>query len=253
VVEAGLLLVAIGLVFAGIVKGAIGFGLPIVATMALAGVMGGRTAVVVLSVVNFGSALVMLVMVRGIPYRKYTAMFFIVGAAMALGAVLGAHLMANLSDKAVTGMFGLVAILFTLISAFGRQIGARLSIPGERLRSFGPVIGIGAGMIGGVTSVFSLPVAIYLQAIKTPKREFLVVLNSLLAVTTMAQVGSYFQLGFYTPEIVRTIGLTAVCVCIGMLIGNAIQNRINQAAFNIGVTVIILISAADLVRRSVFG
>jgi uncharacterized membrane protein YfcA len=96
-------------------------------------------------------------------------------------------------------------------------------------------------------------VAIYLQAIKTPKREFLVVLNSLLAVTTMAQVGSYFQLGFYTPEIVRTIGLTAVCVCIGMLIGNAIQNRINQAAFNIGVTVIILISAADLVRRSVFG
>ncbi|MCC7105149.1 MAG: sulfite exporter TauE/SafE family protein [Chloroflexi bacterium] len=251
--EEGLLLAAIGLVFAGIVKGAIGFGLPIVATMALAGVLGGRTAVVVLSVVNCVSALVILVMVRGIAYRKYSVLFLVVGAAMALGAVLGAHLMAMLSDKAVTGMFGFVAIVFTLISAFGRQLGSRLSISGERLRSLGPIIGIGAGVIGGITSVFSLPMAIYLQAIKTPKREFLVVLNALLAVTTMAQVGSYFQLGFYTPEIVRTIALTAVCVGVGLLMGNAIQKRVNQAVFNLGVTVIILISAADLVRRSLFG
>lgn len=251
--DVGVALAAVGLVFAGVVKGAIGFGLPIIGSVILAGMIGGRAAVVVFSLVNLVSALAILVMVRGVSYRKHLRLLVPVGAAMAAGTALGAQLLVVLPDTALLGMIGVVALAFTLLSMFGGRLGSRLSISTERVRSLGPLIGVGAGLIGGVTSVFAIPMAIYLRAINTPKREFLVLLNVLLAVTTSAQVLSYAQKSLYSGEILKIFLLVMACVCVGIFLGNAIQRRIDQAVFNRLVLVVIVLSATQLLARSVLG
>ena len=247
--DPGLLLAVAGLIFAGAVKGAVGFGLPMIAAPVLAGFMGPRTAVVVMSIVNFVSALLVAGRVRGVPLRGYLRLVGPMGLATMGGIVIGAQLLAVLPQALLSVLVGIVAMLFALLSAARLQ----LKIPPARRGVVGSLIGLAAGLLGGTTSVFATPVVMYFQAVGLPKRDFLVLLNLVLALGTLVQIVAYAGLGLFSVAILQSALLTVVCVGVGIGLGFVVQDRVNQRVFNTAVIAVIFLVGLSLVARTVAG
>ena len=240
-----MLLAAAGLVFGGIVKGSIGFGLPMIAAPVLAGFVGPRTAVVVMSIVNLFTAVLVAGRVRGVPLRSHAGLLAPLGLALAVGVVAGAQLLASLSPSVLSALVGLTAVVFAVLSA------SRLDprVPPRHRGAFGLLVGLGAGLLAGTTSIAATPITIYLHALGLAKRDFLVLLNVLLAVVSAIQVAAYVQLGLYTAPILGASALTIICVAVGIGLGFLVQDRIDQHRFNrIVVGVIFLIGLTLLAR-----
>lgn len=237
---------AAGLIFAGIVKGSVGFGLPMIAAPVLTGFMGARTAVVVMSIVNFTTAVLVAGRVRGVPLRGYVGLLTPMCAALFVGILIGAQLLATLDPALLSVLIGVTAIVFAVISAAK----IKLHVPPNRRALVGALIGLGAGLMGGATSVFATPIVMYLHALGLPKQDFLVLLNILLAAATTIQMVTYLSHGLYTGPILETSALTVACVGAGVGIGFLIQDRVNQRLFNRAVIVVIFLVGLNLVVRA---
>jgi uncharacterized membrane protein YfcA len=236
----------LGLIFAGLVKGAVGFGLPMIATPLLTHFVGARTAVVAMSFVNLISMLMVVGRGRGVPLGAYFNLLVPLTAAAVVGIILGARLLTVLNQAVLNGLVGSTAVLFALLSA------ARLQprLPAERRTLVGVLVGFGAGLLGGTTSVFATPIVIYFQTLDLPKREFLVLLNLVLAISTTVQIVSYAALGLYNLEVLQTTALAAACAGLGVFLGLRIQQRVNQRVFNLAVTGVIFVVGLGLVVRA---
>ena len=246
--DLGLLLAAAGLIFAGIVKGSIGFGLPMIAAPVLAGFVGPRTAVVVMSIVNLFTAVMVAGRVRGVPIRSYSGLLAPLALALAVGVILGAQLLASLSPALLSTLVGLTAVLFAVLSV--AQVDPR--VPAKHRGVVGMLVGLGAGLLAGTTSISATPITIYLHALGLAKRDFLVLLNLMLAVVSTIQIGAYVQLGLYTAPVLGASALTVLCVAVGIGLGFIVQDRIDQRRFNrVVIAVIFLIGLSLLV--SAFG
>jgi uncharacterized protein len=242
-VNADLILAALGLVFAGVVKGSVGFGLPMIAAPVLTSLIGPRTAVVVMSLVNLVSAVLVAVRTGGVAVRSYVRLLAPLTVATLVGVTIGAQLLATISPPLLSMLVGLTAIVFALISV--GQLEPR--IPPARSGLIGSLVGLGAGLLGGTTSVFATPLVIFLHALHVPKRDFLVLLNVVLSCATLVQILSYVGLGLYSGETLRVAGLTAACVGAGVGLGFLVQDRINQRLFNRAVIVVIFLVGVNLV------
>ena len=236
----------LGLLFAGLVKGAVGFGLPMVATPVLAHFVGPRTAVVAMSIVNLMSMLMVVGRAQGVPLRAHLGLLAPLTLAAMVGIALGARLLSVLDQVVLNGLVGATAVLFALLSA------ARLQpkVPAEQRGVVGAAIGFGAGLLGGTTSVFATPIVIFFQSLRLGKRAFMVLLNLVLAIATVVQIVSYAGLGLYSPAALQTTALAAACVGLGVLIGLQIQQRVNQRAFNWAVLAVIFLVGLGLIARA---
>lgn len=240
-----LVLAALGLLFAGVVKGSVGFGLPMIAAPVLTGLVGPRTAVVVMSIVNFVTAVLVARRAEGVPLRSYLGLVAPLLIATLIGVTVGARLLAVLSPPLLSGLVGLTAILFALVAA------ARLqpTIPLAHRGLIGSIVGLGAGLLGGTTSVFATPIVMYFHALEIPKRDFVVVLNVVLGASTLVQIINYAGLGLYSTQTLETTLLTATCVAAGVVLGFRIQDRVNQRLFNWAVIVVIFLIGVNLLRQ----
>jgi len=113
--------------------------------------------------------------------------------------------------------------------------------------------GLGAGLLAGTTSVYATPIVMYFQAVGLPKRDFLVLLNVVLAVSTLVQIVTYAALGLYTGPILESAALTVACVGVGVGLGFVVQDRVNQRLFNRAVIVVIFLVGLSLIVRTFFG
>lgn len=244
--DLSLLFAAAGLIFAGVVKGTVGFGLPMIAAPVLAGFIGPRTAVVVMSLVNVVSAALIVGRARAFPIRGHLGALTPLSLAMLGGVFAGAQLFAVLSPVLLSALVGLSAVLFALLTA----VGVQLTVPPKRRNVAGVLIGLGAGLLAGTTSIFGPPLVMYLHTLGIPKREFVVLLNLLLGSSTLVQIASYGALGLYTGPVLESAALTGACVVIGLGFGFLLQDRVNQRVFNRFVIGVIFLVGLNLLLRA---
>ena len=242
-----MLVAVVGLVFAGVVKGSVGFGLPMIALPVLAGFVGPRTAVVVMSIVNFFTAVALTVRVRDVPLRPHVRVLAPMALTLLAGVVAGAQLLASLSPMLLSLIVGLAAILFGLLAVF--RIDPH--VPPGRRTFVGALVGLGAGLMHGTTSISATPMAIYFHALHLPKREFLLLLNLALAFSGVVQLVAYAQLGLYTLAVLEAAALTILCAAVGVVLGFVLQDRVDQRIFNRVVVAVIFAVGLSLVARAV--
>jgi uncharacterized membrane protein YfcA len=244
--DLALLFAALGLLFAGTVKGAVGFGLPLIAAPVLAGFVGARTAVVVMSLVNLATVGVVVVRTGGVPVRPYAGLLAPILVAICLGVVVGAQLLATLSPTIVSALVGLTAMLFAVLAAAR----VKLKVPPHQRTLVGSTMGLLGGLLGGTTAVAGTPIVLYLQALGLPKRDFVLLLNLVLMISAIVQFVSYLALDLYTREVLEIAAISLICVSIGLAIGFRIQDRVDQRRFNHLVVILIFAVGLNLVFRA---
>jgi uncharacterized membrane protein YfcA len=237
------LLVALAVTAAAFVKGAIGFGFPTVATPLVALASDVRTAVVILLLPNIAMDGIQIFRRPGVvaAARRHAPLI----ATGVLGTVVGTQFLRWMSSRALLLSLGGLILCFVAFS---------LARPAWRLAPgleapLGPVVGFVAGLVGGVTNVFSLPMAPYLYALDLPKAEFVRVISVAFLAFKLAQLGAVWQVGLLEP---RLLGLAAGATLVALVtfrLGLWAQDRVPTAVFNRAVLAFLgIVSVAMLIR-----
>lgn len=228
---------------AAAVKSALGFGFPLISVPLAANLIGPRTAVVLIAIpvvlVN------LLAVVRGggtaAELRRLAATLAGLGA----GTVLGAQLLSRLDPGALAVLLGLVSLAYAALAWTDRL--PEVSARGHRY--LGPVVGLGAGVMGGTTGIFAPLFASYLHSLRLEKRAFVFWLAVAFTLGGLAQVVSYYRLGLYTPALAGYAAATCVPVVAGTQVGFWIQDRLPSTLFRRLVLLLVVASGLNLVAR----
>ena len=234
-------LVLVVVAFASAVKGALGFGFPLIAVPLTANLIGARPAVVLIAIpVAFGNFLILM---RGGGSAEELRRFGGMLVGVVAGTVIGAQLLGRLDPGVVSLIVGITAVLLALLT-WGNLMP---SISPKAQRVAGPTVGVAAGVMGGITGIYAPLIAAYVHALRVDKRAFVYWLTAAFFLGGVVQVVSYWRLGLYSWTLVTYAVPTFVPVVIGTWLGFWIQDRLPVTVFRRIVLLLVLVSGLRLV------
>jgi uncharacterized membrane protein YfcA len=228
---------------AGIVKGAIGFGFPLVAIPLISTVWDARHAVLLVSLAslvnNIGVA------ARGGGSREAIRRTVPVLAGMTVGSVGGALLLASVTSTFLAMVVGAAALVFASIALLKPD----LAVPPHLERYLALPMGLLGGLLGGSTGIAGPFVVSYTHALKLSKRDFVYCLSLLYLIGAVVQIASYRQLGLFDTMTLAVGVASCLPNLLGVGLGLRIQEWIDHQLFRRLVVLVIGVSGASLVVR----
>ncbi|SIS59729.1 hypothetical protein SAMN05421759_101662 [Roseivivax lentus] len=235
-------------VLAGFIKGVVGFAMPMVMISGLSSIVAPELALAGLilpTVVTNGMQALRQGPQAALGSIKRFRLFLIVGA---VALFLSAQLVTVVPVSVLLAIIGVPIVLFALAQIAGWS-GA---LPFGPSRRFEVGIAALAGGIGGVSGIWGPPTVAYLTALNTEKREQMRVQGVIYGLgavgLTLAHTGS----GVLNAA---TVWLSVAMIppaILGMLLGSAVQDRIDQRAFRRATLWVLLVAGLNLLRRAVF-
>ena len=217
---------AVAVLFASLVKGAIGFGFPTVSTPLLALFLDVKEAVVLLILPNLVMDVLQAVRRGGL---VATARRFAVLVAFgAVGTVIGTRLLIVLSARTAMTVLGVSMLVFVALNATRWAPRVQPGLEGW----LGPGVGFGCGVIGGLTNVPGTPLVIYFYALGLAKDDFVRAVAVTFALYKLFQLGAVTWYGLMTWPLLGFSAVLTVIALVGFRGGLAIQDRLDQRTFN---------------------
>jgi uncharacterized membrane protein YfcA len=239
-----LLILVVGLAFAGFAKGTTGMGLPLVATPILAGIFGPKAAVLIVTIPIFAAN--SLLLVQG--WRRFDILRGIapIVVTSAIGTMIGVNLLALLDQRMFAILISIMVVIF--LARGDRLIG---DDPGAtRARVLGPLVGFVGGVLQGTTSIASPLIGSFFHARKLDRHDYVVVLAAIFELNAAIQLVGYSLLGLYTPEIIAIGLLGLVPTLLALLVGIYFRGRMDQGRFRQLIVVLLVLSVANLLWRT---
>ena len=211
-------------VAAGLVKGVLGLGMPVVA-MALLGLMMPPAEAASLMVVPTIVTNIWQLYAGprfGAVARRFATMMVAICVGMPLGIGLlltgGAH--ATVALGAVLVAYGAIGL-----------IAPHFAIPNRAERWCSPLVGLVTGAVTGATGVGAIPLAPYLSSLDLDKEEMIQALGLAFTVSMLAlAVGLALEARFH-PAVAGGSLLALLPALAGMALGQRIRERMSAAAF----------------------
>ena len=209
-----------------VLKGAISFGFPTIATPVLTLFMDVKTVVPILVPPNI--AMDAYQMRRGghlgATARRLSALLIAGG----IGTIIGTRLLIGLPSRVITLILGIFVLLFVVLNA--TRFAPRVPAHWERWLS--APAGLIAGVVGGITNVHGTTLVIYFYALGMEKPEFVRSIAFCFVVYKLVQLAALTWYGGFPLSLVpATVGLTLVGLA-GFFAGLGIQDRLDQRTFN---------------------
>lgn len=210
---------------AGIIKGVVGFGLPLFAISVLASVISLPAAIAA----NVGPSLVTNVRqaLRG-PYlvALIKRLWPFLVPAIALTWV-GIAIQVRVNPAYPGLLLGVLAVVFAIVS-FSK---VQLTLKPEHEKLAGVVVGVVNGVVTGVTGIFVLPGGLYIQALGLSRDELVQALGLLFMVSTVAIGGIFFAKSLMTPQLAMLSVLAILPAMAGLAVGEALRSRLSETMF----------------------
>ncbi|MCB1341147.1 MAG: sulfite exporter TauE/SafE family protein [Pseudooceanicola sp.] len=239
------LLLALGIaLLAGVVKGMVGFAMPMILVSGLGTFLPPEIALAGLilpTVVTNG----MQALRQGMSAAWVSVLRFRVFLGIGLLCLLAsAQLVRLIAPSTFLLILGVPVVVFALIQLAGLRL--RLSGAGRWVEAlFGAI----AGFIGGLSGVWGPPTVMYLTALDTPKLEQIRVQGVIYGLGAVALFGAHVTSGVITAETMPFSALLVVPAVVGTWIGSLFVDRIDQATFRKATLAVLLIAGLNLVRR----
>ena len=244
-----LVLVSFGVAcVAGVVKGMVGFAMPMILVsglgtflspeLALAGLILPTLATNGVQALAQGRAAAME------SIRRFRV-FLVVGAVF---LVLSAQMVRVVPMPTLLLMIGVPVTLFVLI----QLLGVRLTIdrPSNTVEaSFAAV----AGAIGGFSGIWGPPTVMYLTALATPKTEQIRIQGVIYGLGSVVLVGAHIGSGVLNRETLPFSLVLILPALIGMAVGTRLRDRIDQETFRKLTLLVLLVAGLNLIRRGLMG
>ncbi|MEM6479462.1 MAG: sulfite exporter TauE/SafE family protein [Pseudomonadota bacterium] len=235
-------------VFAGVVKGIVGFAMPMVLVsglgsflapeLALAGLILPTLVTNAMQALRQGFAAMLGSLRR---YRLFLAMG---GAALLASSQLFSQIPAN-------AFYLLLGVPVTLY-AVALLLGVPLKLNGKS-RATSVALGLFAGAIGGISGVWGPVTVAYLTAYELSKEEQMRVQGAIYGLGAVLLAFAHLASGVLDARTIPFSALLVLPAVLGLWIGFRIQDRMDQSLFKKATLVVLAIAGLNLIRRGLFG
>ena len=235
--------------FAGFVKGAVGFAMPLIMIAFFSSFMTPDLALAALILSVLTTNLHQSLRFGWAPAWASAQRYWRLIATTSAGIVISAPFVVILPQRLMLGLLGVPVMIFTLMQLTGWQ-----PTIAPRHRN-GAEYGLGTvgGLYGGISGIWGPPAIVYLLAMGAPKTEMVRVLGVIFVigavVLTLAHLGSGVLNAVTLPFSLALV----VPAAAGMMLGFRLQDRLNPERFRFWTLVVLMVVALNLVRRAVFG
>ena len=214
---------------AAFIQGLAGFGSGLIAMALLPLVWDLHTAVAVAAIFNLALNISMAWHLRRhVELSEVTPMM----AAAFVGVPLGVWFLHNLEVSAVTTGLGVVLVLYTLWSLFGKTANAH-----SPSRGLAALTGFAGGALAGAINVAGPPVLVYATLRRWHRDAFRANLQCYFAVTCGLAVTGYSVTGLVTAETLSSNAVLAPALILGVVLGDRLCQRVDQQRFRTGVLI----------------
>jgi len=220
-----LLLVGAAFLLAGLVKGTLGLGLPVVVIAILASIIGLQSAIALILLpsiaMNFWQAVVggnLSELIR----RLWPMMLMSM-----VGVWFGAQILAVTDPRLMLTVLALVLMIYSV----GSLLRAQIRPPGRFEVLLTPVMGLFAGLMFGMVGNFMVPGVLYLQALNLGRDRLVQALGmSFIAISvTMLISMSRFEMVDRATLVVSAAAMAPGLF--GMLIGQCLRRYLDEGQF----------------------
>lgn len=240
---------ALAYLVGGVVKGAVGFALPMIAVTSTAALLDPETAVALVIIpvmaANFAQA-VWLGRSAALEslWRRRTLIVTTVVVIM-----LSAPLLPAMDDRIFYALLGVATAIFASL----QLAGWRPVVPNGHEGLAGVGAGVVAGFFGGLSGVWGPPTVLYLQALQLSKDEQVRSLGVSFLCGAIVLAPSHAASGVLTSEIAVASLAMLVPTQIGMMIGTRLRSRLDAERFRRWTLIVLTLAALNLLRRAAFG
>ncbi len=239
-----LLLALLVFLLAGIVKGVLGIGLPTISISMLAQFVDPRVAIAFLLL----PALITNVwqIYRGGQIKRSALKLWPFVSVMAVVLFISSLFAARANTKILVLGIGIMVVLWTVTSLMKSP--PRIPAHFDRPAQF--VLGTVAGVMGGLTAIWSPPMVVYLLSIKCDKEDFVRFTGFMIICGTVPLTIGYLLNGLMDKKLAIASLMMIVPTLLGFSIGEYLRRYLGGRQFQIAVLVLFFLMGLNLIRRS---
>ncbi|MDA9170906.1 sulfite exporter TauE/SafE family protein [Alphaproteobacteria bacterium] len=238
-----ILVIILAVLSGGLVKGTLGFGMPMVALPIIAFVLPATTAMILLCAPIILTNFLQIKFKQGVSSYRFLPMFL----SMILGLIIGARLILEININTITQIIALSIIFAALVNCFGIKIN---NINTKSEKTITIILGFGSGILGGLSTFYGPPMLAYLVAADLPKDKFVRTVSTMYFIGSFPLYGSLIYYGFATTQdLIISLGLL-IPAFISQQIGTKIRDKINQKQFRICILATLIILGVSLLIKT---
>lgn len=243
--DPGLILLAAAVtLFAGFVKGAVGFAMPMIMMSAFAALMPAPVALALLIlptfVTNIAQAFRQGRAAAWDSAREFRWHILPMVAALALSAQFAERIPAAW----MAGLLGAPILGFALWQLAGRRMTLRI----EHRRRAEVGLGIIGGLYGGISGIWGPPLIVLLLSLHVEKRAMLRVQGVVFLIGSVALFAAHLRSGVLNGQTLPLSALMVVPAMAGNRIGLAVQDRLDAGKFRRWTLILLALTGANLLR-----
>ena len=232
---------------AGMVKGVIGMGLPILAMGLLALVMPPVQAAALLVVPSMVTNVWQLV--AGPSFIVLLRRFSTMMVTIILGTFAGIGLLTGGGGAMATAILGAVLAAYAIVGLRA----TRFVISNQSERWLSPAVGLFTGVLTGATGVFAIPAVPYFNSLGLQKEDLIQTLGLSFTVSTLALAVGLLANGKFELTVATSSLLALLPALGGMFLGQRVRNRLKPELFRRWFFIGLLILGAYMVVRALAG
>lgn len=238
------LIVGIALLIAAFVKGATGFGFPLIATPTIALLLDIRTAVAVLIFPNLfmDSAQTLR---DGLPYETFRRFKGLIAPTI-VGVFLGTLVLVKTPLWILNLCLGVMVLIFVISNLLKFDF----TVSPQQEKFLSPLFGFLSGFLNGVTNAAGPTLAIYLYGLKLEKRAFVKSMAMIFVTTKLTQMVAISSWHLFNWHTFKLSVLVILFTLAGFYAGMKAQDRVNQKTFNRGLMVLLTVVGVILILRA---
>lgn len=232
--------------FAGFVKGAVGFAMPMVMISAFSGFLPPEVALAGLILPTLFTNLSQAFR-QGVPAALDTARTyrrFLIGTVVFI--VIAAPLITVIPPVVYLMILGLPITLFAAL----QLAGVPLALPLHHRSRAEWVLGVIGGLYGGISGIWGPPLLVYLLSIGAPKLETIRAQGVVFLIGSVALLVAHLRTGLANAETLAFSGALVLPAMIGLYFGYMAQDRLDQQRFRRWTQVLLVVTGLNLVRQS---
>lgn len=234
---------------AGIVKGGVGFGMPMILMSGISTFYDPQVALAALilpTVLSNG----MQTFRRGARQAVRVVWTFRVYIVVMLVFMVGAaQFTPHISQSAFLLIVGIPIVLLSLIQILGWR---PVIAPAKRLLVELPV-GIIAGITGGLAAIWGPPTTLFLTAIQTPKSDQLQIQGVIYGIGSIILFLAHLRSGILNAQTLTLSAMVCIPAFAGLMIGFWLHDRMDQKRFRTATLIVLMVAGLNLIRRGLVG
>ena len=238
------IIIILAVLAGGLVKGTIGFGMPMVALPLIAFIIPATTAMILLCAPILLTNFLQMKIKEGISSYRFLPMII----CLIIGLIIGARLILEINLNTITQIIAVSIIFAALVNCIGFKIE---NINKSKERVITSIIGFGSGILGGLSTFYGPPMLAYLVAADLPKEKFVRTVSTIYFIGSFPLYGSLIYYGFATKLDLMMSLFLIIPAYISQQIGAKIRNKINQKQFRVCILVTLIILGISLFIKTI--